>query len=248
MKKKKVMIVDDELNFLKITKSNLEQTGKYEVKTMLNAVDILLQIKAFNPDIILLDILMPKVSGDEVCKILSADPEICNIPIITLSALDMDSAKLMMYNLGVVDFLVKPIEKDELIAKIEKALQPKDKKRILIIDDERGFAKLVKINLEKTGRYEVRTENGGLPGIAAAKEFKPKVILLDVMMPGMAGDEVADLLGKEEETKNIPIIYLTAIMEKSEAQKRGNVTGQHYILAKPVDIAELTAAIEKCAK
>jgi CheY-like chemotaxis protein len=123
-----------------------------------------------------------------------------------------------------------------------------DKKRILIIDDERGFAKLLKRNLIKTGRYEVRTENGGLPGIATAKEFKPNVILLDVMMLGMAGDEVADLLSNEEETKNIPIIYLTAIMDKSEAQKRGNIIGRHYILAKPVDIAELIAAIEKWAK
>jgi DNA-binding response OmpR family regulator len=68
---------------------------------------------------------MPKIDGVEVCKMLNEDPEGRRIPIITLSALDTDKDKLMMYKLGVVDFLVKPIETDELISKIEKALQYK---------------------------------------------------------------------------------------------------------------------------
>jgi len=123
MEKRKVMIVDDEEHFLKITKINLEKTGKYEVRTLSDARDIISQVKSFNPDVILLDILMPKTDGVEVCKMLNADPAVSRIPIITLSALDTDKDKLMMYKLGVVDFLVKPIEKDELIAKIEKALQ-----------------------------------------------------------------------------------------------------------------------------
>jgi len=123
MEKRKVLIVDDEEHFLKITKINMEKTGKYEVRTLSDARDIISQVKSFNPDVILLDILMPKTDGVEVCKMLNADPAVSRIPIIILSALDTDRDKLMMYKLGVVDFLVKPIEKDELIAKIEKALQ-----------------------------------------------------------------------------------------------------------------------------
>jgi len=123
MEKRRVMIVDDEEHFLKITKINLEKTDKYEVETMSSAADIISRVKSFNPDIILLDILMPKMDGVETCKMLNEDPAVSRIPIITLSALDTDKDKLMMYKLGVVDFLVKPIEKDELIAKIEKALQ-----------------------------------------------------------------------------------------------------------------------------
>jgi len=125
MEKRKVMIVDDEEDFLKITKINLEKTGKYEVQTMSDAADIISKVKSFNPHIILLDILMPNMDGVEALKVLNKDPLGKNIPIITLSALDTDKDKLMMYKLGVVDFLVKPIEKDELIAKIEKALQYK---------------------------------------------------------------------------------------------------------------------------
>jgi len=123
MEKRRVMIVDDEEHFLKVTKINLERTDKYDVMTLSNAKDIISQVKIFKPDIILLDILMPKMDGVEVCKLLNKDPEGEKIPIITLSALDTDKDKLMMYKLGVVDFLVKPIEKSDLIAKIEKALQ-----------------------------------------------------------------------------------------------------------------------------
>jgi DNA-binding response OmpR family regulator len=125
MEKRKVMIVDDEENFLEITKINLEKTGKYQVETISDASGIISRVKSFNPDIILLDILMPKIDGVQVCKMLNEDPAGRRVPIIILSSLDTDRDKLMMYKLGVVDFLVKPIEIDELISKIEKALQYK---------------------------------------------------------------------------------------------------------------------------
>ncbi len=125
MEKRRIMIVDDEEHFLMITKVNLERTGKYTVTTLSSAIDIISQVEEFKPEVILLDILMPKIDGVETCKMLNEDSMGKKIPIITLSALDTDKDKLMMYKLGVVDFLVKPIEKDELIAKIEKALQYK---------------------------------------------------------------------------------------------------------------------------
>ena len=125
MGKRKVMIVDDEQDFLKIAKINLENTGNYEVQTLSDAREILVRVKSFNPDVILLDILMPKMDGVEACRMLNDDPAGQGIPIITLTALDTNKDKLMMYKLGVVDFLVKPIETDELIAKIEKALLTK---------------------------------------------------------------------------------------------------------------------------
>lgn len=125
MEKRKVMIVDDEERFLKMAKMNLEETGKYEVETLSDARDIISRVKSFRPDVILLDILMPKMDGVEACNIINDDPAINRIPIITLSALDTDKDRLMMYKLGVVDFLIKPIEKNELISRIEKALQYK---------------------------------------------------------------------------------------------------------------------------
>ena len=124
-KKKKVMVVDDEQDFLRITKLNLEETGKYEVLTLSSAKNIISQLHGFKPDIILLDLLMPAIGGIDACKMLNDDPAGKSIPIIILSALDKEQDKLKAYKEGVVDYAVKPIEKDELIAKIEKALQYK---------------------------------------------------------------------------------------------------------------------------
>ena len=125
MRKKRVMIVDDEEDFLKIVKLNLVETDKYEVLTLSSVKDIISQVHSFKPDIILLDLLMPAVGGLEACEMLNNDPMGSNIPIIVLSALDKNMDKLKAYRLGVVDYLVKPIEKKDLIASIEKALQSK---------------------------------------------------------------------------------------------------------------------------
>ena len=123
MEKKKVLLVDDEINFLKLTKAILEMTGKYEVRTFSNAEAIISQTMKFEPDVILLDVLMPRINGVEACKMLKRNPKTRKIPIIVLSSLDTDKYKQIMYKLGAVDFIVKSIKKDDLIAKIEKASQ-----------------------------------------------------------------------------------------------------------------------------
>jgi len=122
---KKVMVVDDERDFLKIMKLNLEQGGKYEVLTLPTATDIISQVHQFRPDIILIDLLMPKIGGIDACRLLNEDHVGKKIPIIVITALDKDKDQLDAYKSGVVDYLIKPVETDDLIAKIEKALQYK---------------------------------------------------------------------------------------------------------------------------
>lgn len=119
------------------------------------------------------------------------------------------------------------------------------KKKVLIIDDEKTFTQLVKFNLEETLKYEVRIENKGQNGFAAAKEFEPDLILLDIMMPDIGGDKVASQLKASENTKNIPIILLTAIVTKEETAAEGDVLGGYPVIAKPVSIEKLIRVVEK---
>ena len=125
MDKKKIMIVDDEEDFLSMTKLVLESIGEYEVLTLPTTKDIVAHVHTFCPHVILLDLLMPGIGGLEVCEMLNKDPKGKCIPIIILSALSKDTDKLKAYKLGVVNYLTKPIGKDDLIAKIEKALRYK---------------------------------------------------------------------------------------------------------------------------
>jgi len=120
-----------------------------------------------------------------------------------------------------------------------------DKKRILVIDDEQDLTKLIKLNLEKTGKYEVRTEHNGLLGVIAAKQFKPNLILLDIMMPGVDGVEVCNRLDSEKDTKGIPIVFLTALISAEEVNDKRGIIAGHPFIAKPIDIEQLIDAIEK---
>ena len=121
--KKRVLIIDDEEDFLKITKLNLQECGSFEVMTLPNAKDLISRLHNFKPDVILLDLLMPGIGGIEACEMLNKDPLGQRTPVIILTALQKDSDKISAYREGIVDYLVKPIEKKDLIAKIEKALQ-----------------------------------------------------------------------------------------------------------------------------
>jgi len=125
MGKHRILVIDDEKDFVKITKLNLEETGEYEVMGLLSAKELVSQVHSFKPDVILLDLLMPVIGGIEACQMLNSDPIGKGVPIIVLSALDKKADKVRAYKEGVVDYLVKPIDKKDLIIKIEKVLQLK---------------------------------------------------------------------------------------------------------------------------
>ena len=122
------------------------------------------------------------------------------------------------------------------------------KKRILVVDDEPALTRMVKLNLERTGKYEVRTENQGSMAVQAAREFKPDLIFLDVMMPDMSGDEVSAELKEDEELSQIKFIFMTAIVTKDETEAMGSNIGGNEFLAKPVKADELLATIERVLK
>ncbi|WP_177418846.1 response regulator [endosymbiont of Lamellibrachia barhami] len=118
-------------------------------------------------------------------------------------------------------------------------------KRILVVDDEPAITRMVKLNLERTGNYEVRTENLGGQAIATAREFQPDLILLDIMMPDMGGEEVASQLKEDEDLCKIRFIFMTAIVTKDETESMGSNIGGNEFLAKPVKTEELIATIER---
>src|SRR2546430_17585041 len=114
-----------------------------------------------------------------------------------------------------------------------------EKKRILIIDDEASFTRMVKLNLEKTGAFEVREENKATYALATAREFKPDVILLDVIMPTMDGGDVAAQIRNDRHLKGTPIIFLTATVSQREAGDGGLNSGGDPLLAKTVHVGKL---------
>lgn len=119
------------------------------------------------------------------------------------------------------------------------------KKKILIIDDEPDLTMLVKLNLQKTGRYEVREENRALKGLSAAREFRPDLVLLDVMMPDLDGGDVLAQLKDDRDLKDVPVVFLTATVLKEEVAKQGGSIGGYPFIPKPFRADVLLDRIDK---
>jgi CheY-like chemotaxis protein len=120
----------------------------------------------------------------------------------------------------------------------------KEKRRILIVDDDANSTHLVKILLERAGPYLVLEENDPTKADQTAHNFKPDVILLDIVMPKMDGGELATQIESDRELHDTPIIFLTALVTHGEA-KSGLLVQGRPLVAKPISIPELIEAIEK---
>jgi len=118
------------------------------------------------------------------------------------------------------------------------------KKRILVVDDEPEFTNVLRQSLESHGYYEVREENDAENARAAAREFDPDVVLLDIMMPEMEGSEVAAVLKQDPLTRDVPVIFLTALVSRDDAPTGSCSSGGHTFLPKDIRLEKLIRCIE----
>jgi len=119
-----------------------------------------------------------------------------------------------------------------------------EKRRILIVDNDRDSTHLVKILLERTGRYSVLEENDATKAHQSAQNFRPDLILLDIVMPEIDGGEVAAQIEADPLLQRTPVIFLTALVTKAETRSGLRIQG-HPFLAKPISIPELINGIEE---
>ena len=125
-----------------------------------------------------------------------------------------------------------------------KTTMKTEKKRILVVDDQARDTRLMKLYLERTNDYVVREENSARAALSAAEEFQPHLILLDVMMPGMDGGELAACFQADPKWKAVPIVFLTAAVTKGEVKAGGGQVGGQSFLAKPVVLTEVVACLK----
>jgi DNA-binding response OmpR family regulator len=117
------MVVDDEPDLVVLLEEHLTHEG-YSVVTATSGMQAITMAREERPDIILLDVMMPGVSGFDVCNILQDFPETTNIPIVFLTAVAETKRKIMGLNLGADDYITKPFDLHELAARVQAALRP----------------------------------------------------------------------------------------------------------------------------
>ena len=117
-------------------------------------------------------------------------------------------------------------------------------KKILIVDDEPDVLLVLGKRLTSAG-YDVVKAAGGRDGLSKAKTERPDLIILDMMMPEMSGEEVAQELKIGRETRSIPILFLTALFTKRDEAAQGHAAGGQIFFAKPYDPEELLSEVKR---
>jgi len=116
--------------------------------------------------------------------------------------------------------------------------------KVLTIDDEVDFCYFVQKNLIQDGRFDVLIATNGKEGIELAKKEEPDIILMDLFMPDMPGEDVADALKENNITADIPILFVTALATNDDIVNRDeNKIGNNYIMPKPVRTKKLIETI-----
>lgn len=116
------------------------------------------------------------------------------------------------------------------------------KARILVVDDEQDFLHFIKLNLEKTGRFQIDAFTSPAEAVKWLDMIKPDLALLDIKMPEMDGCDIAFRLKSSEETRDVPVVFLTALLSREE--ELAGINTRHTFIAKPVSPAALIERID----
>jgi len=236
-----VLVVDDDRYTTYILKGMLVAAG-YKVYLAHDGDAALGMAREKKPDLVTVDLRMPGVDGLAVVEILKHDPDTRKMPIVVLSVSDdRDRAAAV----GADAFLQKPVDAEPLLDTIARLLAERGKSRqkILLVDDDPGIRMICRDVLEGQG-YLVREAGEGEAAQKEARRFRPDLVLVDVMMPGMDGFTLAQKLRGDRETSLTPIIFLSARGQTADKVRAFKLGAEDY-LVKPFDSAELVARVEK---
>jgi len=201
-----VLVVEDDAHAYELISMALASAGYLSVRAR-HGEEALRLARESRPIAITLDLVLPGVDGWEVLKTLKADAATRDIPVVIISRVDERDLGVA---LGADDYFVKPVDRDRLLDRVRQlTTSDQSKIRLLLIDDDTSVHELLDEELTRLG-YTIESAFNGETGLAAAKSNTPDVIILDLMMPGMSGFEVAGLLKDHPSTARIPILVLTS--------------------------------------
>lgn len=220
-KNKKILIVDDEEDILEIIRYNLENVGFF-IETAKDGLDAIRKAKDFKPDLILLDIMMPKMTGTDVLKVIKREESLKNTLIIFLTAVSNEQSEIEGLDLGADDYIIKPIKPKVLISRIWSALRRIDDEKEKII--EVGNLIINKEKHETTFNEKIITLTRKEFKLLELLASKPgKVFMRNEIMDYVWGDEI--IVG--ERTIDV---HIRRIRQKTTDDMITNVIGVGYKL------------------
>jgi signal transduction histidine kinase/CheY-like chemotaxis protein len=208
-----VLVVDDDPVIREILNRVLSKEG-FRVVTAARGEDGLRLARQVHPQAITLDVMMPGMDGWTVLSALKADRELADIPVIMLSIVD---DMRLGQALGASDYLVKPVDRERLLAALKKWCKKPPGPLALIAEDDPATREVLRRTLEKDG-WEVMEAANGRQALERVARRPPSVIVLDLLMPEMDGFEFLNELRRRPEGQKIPVLVVT-VKELTEEER-----------------------------
>ncbi|HEY0159707.1 MAG TPA: response regulator [Thermoanaerobaculia bacterium] len=204
----RVLVVEDEDEAFEALSAYLQSAGYVPIRAR-SGEEALKLARAMRPRAITLDLVLPGMEGWQVLRTLKGNQDTCDLPVIIVS---MQENRELALAFGADDYFVKPVDWPRLLRRLAEItgrdMLPRNA-RLLLIDDDLSVQHLLEQELAREG-YVLEIATSGAEALERAERTPPDVIILDLMMPGMSGFEVAERLRQRESTSRIPILVLTA--------------------------------------
>src|SRR5271163_1131505 len=223
-----VMVVDDDPNARDILAATVRREG-YRVIEATDGESALALAREWHPDVITLDVLMPRMDGWAVLTAIKSDPDLAEIPVVIVTVLE---DRGIAVSLGAAEFLTKPVDRARLAATIRQNVHGTGV--VLIVDDESEGRRIARRHLERLGWEVDEAEEGADALHWLSQNPRPAMILLDLLMPVMNGFAFLEEIAKHAEWRAIPVVILTA-MPLGGAERELLAGRTREVLAKGTD-------------
>lgn len=257
-KNEKILIIDDEIVLLEAIAKKLTLEG-FEIVKATDGQEGLAKIRQEKPDLILLDILMPKMDGMEVLEEVNKDPELAKIPIIIISNSGQPVEIEKAMSLGVKDYLIKAeFDPEEVLVKVRNVLlgrrtEPNAdvnngnaaQKKIMLIEDDQLLRDLCSRKIKSEG-FSVETAIDPREGLDKIARFKPDLVLLDLVLPGMSGFDVLKEIknNPDKSISDIPVIILSNLGQEADMLKGKDLGAADYLIKATITTDEIVTKIK----
>jgi DNA-binding response OmpR family regulator len=204
----RVLVVEDDTNAYELIASALGAAGYLPIRAR-NSDDALRLAREVRPIAMTLDLVLPGADGWEVLKRLKNDSATSRIPVVVISMIDNRDLGIA---LGADDYFIKPVDRERLLERLREIIHrgtTRTRPSVLVIDDDSAVHALLDEDLSSLG-FAIENAYSGEDGLRAARDGTPDVIVLDLMMPGLSGFDIAGSLKDNPRTANIPIVVLTS--------------------------------------
>jgi CheY-like chemotaxis protein/two-component sensor histidine kinase len=243
----KVLLVDDDDVVRRGVRQALQPIG-WKVTEAENGHVAVEALATALPDVIILDLMMPKMDGFELLDELRRRPDWQDIPVVVITAKDLTSEDRKRLN-GAVERIIQKSDRDEMlrqltreISKCVKLQMVRAGMKILYVEDNDDNVYMLKNRLSRAG-FSVVVATDGAQGIAMATSEQPDLILMDLTLPDIRGEEATQRIKADPATKQIPVIALTAHAMAGDREK-ALAAGCDDFDTKPVEMSRLLEKIK----